>query len=62
MEAKEEGGVLPLEENLQSDVFTLNPETGKMVGVLTRNQRKAFEKKHAGNLKRSPGLYIQHTQ
>ena len=61
-QAKKEGGVLPLEEKLKSDVFTLNPETGKMVGVLTRNQRKAFEKKHAGNLKRSPGLYIQHTQ
>ena len=49
-------------EGFRSDVFTLNPDTGKMVGVLTRNQRKAFEKKHAGNLKRSPGLYIQHTQ
>ena len=29
-----------------SSVFTLDPETGESLGVITRNQRKAFEKKY----------------
>ena len=29
-----------------SSVFTIDPETGESLGVLTRNQRKAFEKKY----------------
>lgn len=28
---------------IKSDVFTIDPETGEAVGVLTRNQRKNFE-------------------
>ena len=33
-----------LEElKIKSDVHTIDPETGEAVGVLTRNQRKAFE-------------------
>ena len=36
--------------NFKSDVFTINPETGKAVGVLTRSQRRAFEKKYGDKL------------
>ena len=36
--------------NFKSDIFTINPETGKAVGVLTRSQRRAFEKKYGNKL------------
>ena len=36
--------------NFKSDVFTIDPETGKAVGVLTRSQRRAFEKKYGNKL------------
>ena len=36
--------------NFKSDVFTIDPETGKAVGVLTRSQRKAFDKKYGDKL------------
>ena len=32
----------------KTNVFTIDPSTGKAVGVLTRNQREAFEKSLAG--------------
>ena len=34
-----------------SDVFTINPETGEALGVMTKNQRRAFEKKYWNNKK-----------
>ena len=39
--------------NFKSDVFTINPETGKAVGVLTRSQRRAFEKKNQAALEKA---------
>ena len=36
--------------NFKTDVFTINPETGKAVGVLTRSQRRAFEKKYGDKI------------
>ena len=43
----------PNREQLKSDVFTINPETGEAVGVLTKAQRKAFDKKHQSYLQKN---------
>ena len=40
----------PNREQLKSDVFTINPETGEAVGVLTKAQRKAFDKRYQSYL------------
>tara|TARA_R100001594_G_scaffold9166_5_gene22639 strand:+ start:809 stop:1573 length:765 start_codon:yes stop_codon:yes gene_type:complete len=50
--------------DLKTDIFTIDPRTGKEVGVLTRNQRRAFEKSLRINKqkpKRAPGLYLTRT-
>ena len=39
--------------NFKSDVFTIDPETGKAVGVLTRSQRRAFDKKNQAALEKA---------
>ena len=49
----------------KTDVFTVDPRTGKEVGVITRSKRKELESHLAKNklkAKRSPGLYIQSTR
>ena len=38
---------------IKSDVHTIDPETGKAVGVLTRSQRKAFDKKNQAALEKA---------
>jgi len=40
-------------EQYKSDVFTIDPETGKAVGVLTRSQRRAFDKKNQAALEKA---------
>tara|TARA_R100000152_G_C6744401_1_gene168097 strand:- start:154 stop:939 length:786 start_codon:yes stop_codon:yes gene_type:complete len=40
---KEELKIADKQSAFKSDVFTIDPATGKAVGVLTRNQRKKFE-------------------
>ena len=44
-ESKSEPSALP-KDTSKSNVFTLNPETGKMRGVMTRNQADAFDAKY----------------
>ena len=48
-ESKGEAG----SEYLKSDVFTINPETGEPLGVLTKSQRIAFDKKNQAWLKKN---------
>jgi hypothetical protein len=40
-------------EQLKSDVFTIHPETLKAVGVLTKAQRKAFDKRYQEDLQKN---------
>ena len=49
----------------KTDIWTVDPRTGKEVGVITRSKRKELESHLAKNklkAKRSPGLYIQSTR
>lgn len=54
--AVKEGGNVketPNREQLKSDVFTIHPETLKAVGVLTKAQRKAFDKRYQEDLQKN---------